>query len=108
MPAGALNVPQLDLNKTPPIPAWTRNSSKDVLTKHTPSQRGDKMHLIMRRPNPSYASEDTKYILTSFENPYHASKDTMCSSTCIDQAPPMPAKTQSVYKLVLTKKPQGD
>jgi len=45
------------------------------------------MHLILFRPIPSHASEDTK-----------------CISSLVEQTQPMPAMTQNVPQLVLNKR----
>jgi hypothetical protein len=35
-------------------------------------------------------------------NPCNDSRYTKCISTCVEQTPPMPSRTQNVFKLVLT------
>ena len=71
---------------TPPMPERTQNACHPVLTTHLPCQRGHKMKLKMCWPNPSHASEDTK-----------------CVSTCVDQTPPLVARTQSASQHMLTE-----
>ena len=112
MPAGEKNESQYLLIKTHPMrattqnlsqhklttmPARTQNVSQHVLTKPLPCQRGHKIYLDV-----------------CWQNPFLASKDTKCISTCVDQtlsmqattqnaSPPMPARKRNVTLNVLTK-----
>ena len=54
-----------------------------------------KLNLITWWPN---TSQTTQHVLT---NTSHASEDTKCIPTCVDQTHPMSARTQSVTQLVL-------
>jgi hypothetical protein len=80
-----------------------------VLTKLISYLRGHKMNLIMCCPNPSHASEVTKYTSTCVDpnlcspNHSYASEDTKCISTILDQTHSMPARKQHVNQLVLSK-----
>ena len=74
------------VDQTPPMTARTQNASQHVLTKRLPCQRGNKTYLNMCWPNLSNDSEDTKYI-----------------SSCVDQTPLMPARSQNVSQHLLTK-----
>ena len=72
--------------QTHPMPARTHIVSQHVLTKTIPCQRGQKNHRNMCWANPSHSSEDKK-----------------CISPRFDKAHPMPARTQNVTEIVLTK-----
>jgi hypothetical protein len=74
------------VDQNPLIPAMTQNASQHVLTKIIQCQRGHKMYLNF-----------------PWINPFNASEDTNCASTCVDQSHPIPAKTQNVPQHVLTK-----
>ena len=91
MTARTLNASQHVLTKPIPsmrrhhplaMPERTQNVSLIGLTKHLPWQWGHKMYLKLSRPNQSHDSEDRK-----------------CIWTCLDQTPPMPAKTQNEPQL---------
>ena len=69
----------------PPMPTRPQNASQHVLAKHISCQRGHQMHLNLSCLNPSHASEDTKCILT-----------------CVDQTTPMQAREQNESQRELT------
>ena len=75
-------ISQLVLN----MPANTQNASQLVLTKTLWCQRGQKRQLNMCWTNPSHASEDTN-----------------CFSTCVDQTHTKQVGTQNVSQHVFTK-----
>ena len=74
------------VDQIPPMPERKQNESQYVMTKLMQGQLVHKMHIYMCWPNPFLASEDTK-----------------CSSTCIGQAHPMPTKLINANHHVLTK-----
>ena len=74
------------VDQTHPMPSRTQNASQLVPSKSNPCQRLHKMHLNMCWPNPSHASEETKWI-----------------SICDNQTNPRPASTQNAYLHVLTE-----
>ena len=74
------------VDQTHPMHVSTQNVSQLVLTKPIPCQRKQKMLLN-----------------TWWPNRFHPTEDTKCISTCIDQTPPMPARTQNTSQHVLTK-----
>ena len=74
------------VGKNQPMPARTENASQHVLTKCLPYQRRHKMHLSLCWPNPSHASEYTKFTLT-----------------CVDKNNPIQTRTHYESQHVLTK-----
>ena len=74
------------VEQTPPMSARTQNASQHVLTKLIKSQQRLKMHFIMCWPNPSHASQDTK-----------------CISTSVEQTPPKAARTENATQPITTK-----
>ena len=81
------------VDKTHTMPTSTQNVSQNELTNLNPTQRGHKIHLNLCCPNPSHDTKNTKRILTCV----------IFISSSVDQTPPMPAMTQNVSQLVLTK-----
>jgi hypothetical protein len=73
-------------DQTHPMPATTQNVSQHVLNIPLPCHREQKIHLNFCRADPSNANDDSTR-----------------ASTCVDQSPPMPARTRNVYQHVLTK-----
>jgi hypothetical protein len=101
--------------------ARTQNVSQLVKIKPIPCQRQHKMHLNMCRPYPSlpggtqkasqhvspnssHASDDTKCLSSCVDQiPFHASEVRKCISTCFHQTHTMPARTQNIPQHVFKK-----
>ena len=68
------------------MPVRAQNISQHVLTKRKPCQRGQTMHIKMRWPNLSHASQDKKKhaSLHVYTKLIPTSEDTKCISTCVD------------------------
>ena len=90
------------VEKTHPMPARTQNVSQLVLNKAVPCQRGDRVYLNLCWPI-SRQRGHKMYLNLCWPNITHASEDPKCISTCVDQIPPMPARTQNASQHVLTK-----
>ena len=101
---------EYELNKPLIYLARTKNASHQVLTKPLPCQQGYTIYLNLCWPNPSYVSEDTKYISTCVDqiNPVPEEEkkcilawiekmDKKCISKCVDQTPHMPAMRLYIY-----------
>ena len=69
-----------------------------VLAIHLPSQRVHKFYLNIGWPNPLHTSEETKCISNCVP-----ANNTKYTSTCDDQTPPIPARTQNISQLMLTQ-----
>jgi hypothetical protein len=87
-----------------PMPATTHNISELALNKPLPYQGEHKIYFNLCWQNPSHAMEDTKCNLICVAKaltclPGH----TKYIPTCVDKIPPMTARTQNVYQLLLTK-----
>jgi hypothetical protein len=104
------------VDQTPAMPRRTQNASQHVLTIPIPCQRRQYMHLKMCWPNPSNASEDTKFFSTCVDKtqPMTAwtlhvlTKQITCISSCADQADSKPARTQNASQIVLTNPTHGN
>ena len=119
------------VDQTPPMPARTQNLcnmcckiplnaiegkhvSQHMMTKPLPCQRGNKVHLHLLWPNPSYIGENTMYIWTcvdqnpwkptrtqhvsqhALSNPSHTIKDTKCINICWPNASHSNEDTKSI------------
>ena len=82
---------------------WTKYASQHVLSKPIPSQRGHKMSLNMCWPNTPMPEITHNVSQLDLNKPLHAFEDTKCITTCVDQTPHIPARTQNACQHVLTK-----
>ena len=82
-----------------PMIAWSQNISQLVLKILIAWLGGHKIYfnLCWTTSSPDNASQ---HVLS---NPCHASKDTRWINICVDQTPPLPARTQNASHWVLTK-----
>ena len=87
------------VDKNHPMSPKTLNTSQHVLTKSHPLQREHKMNFNMCRTKLSHARLNTNF----WPDPSHASENTKCIPSFVDQTHPMPARTQNVSQHVLTK-----
>ena len=70
-----------------------------------PCQRGQEMYLYLCWPKPVPWQRDQKmYLNLCWPNASHASEDTKCFLTWVDQTPHKKASTRNVSQLMLTKR----
>jgi hypothetical protein len=74
------------VDQTPTMPARSQKASQHVSTKTQTCHQ-----------------EQRKYLKLCWPNLPHACEETKCISTCVDQTPPMQARTQNISQLVLNK-----
>ena len=101
------HIPAIPTNTQRIMTARTQNSTQHILTKTIPSKRTHKSF-----SSPLHTSHDSEHTKLSqiklIKNPSHNSEDTKCFRTCLDQSPPMPARTQNEPQLCWRNPPQAN